>query len=332
MKPCLSLLCFLLVLVAWPRLDAFAEPTDASESSTAATGLSDLHRAYTLMQDDRQRRYEVQLPVATPTAPMPLILAIHGATESLETYRKVAHLEPLAKREGILVVYPVGTRLGNILLWNAGACCLPGLHDRPDDVGFLLQVLADVEQRFPIDRTRVYAVGMSNGAMMTYRLATEAPSQFAAVATVAGPMALRQFHPKAPISIMHIQSKDDPILPFGGRHLPPLPLPSGQKTVQRWVDYAQCPSKPVIETVRHAPPGEPASWQATREHWFPCAKGTEIVLWQLEGAGHVWPGGYQPPHLRAFAGGEYDVIDASEEIWQFFKRHQLTITSAEGAS
>jgi polyhydroxybutyrate depolymerase len=322
----------LLTLLIGPHLNVTAQPTEASGHEASTATPDSVHRVYTLMHEDRQRRYEVQLPTPTPTEPMPLILAIHGATDSLETYRKVANLEPLAKREGIIVVYPVGTPLGNILLWNAGACCLPGLHDRPNDVDFLLRVLADVEQRFPVDRTRVYAVGMSNGAMMTYRLATEAPAQFAAVATVAGPMALRQFHPKAPISIMHIQSKDDPILPFAGRRLPPIPLPSGQKTVQRWVDYAHCPDKPVIETVRHAPPDEPAAWQATRERWSPCAGDTEIVLWQLEGAGHVWPGGYQPPRVRQLMGGEYHVIDASQEIWQFFQRHRLATIPAQGGS
>lgn len=290
---------------------------------------SELHRSFTLMHEGRTRHYEVQLPADTVAGPMPVILAIHGATGSLETYRKVANLEPLAHREGVLVVYPQGNRRGNILLWNAGACCLPDLNP-PDDVGFILRVLDDVTQRFAIDPRRVYAVGMSNGAMMTYRLATEAPERFAAVATVAGPMALRHFKPRAPISIMHIQSVDDPILPFGGRRFLPVPLPSGLKTIQRWVQYAHCPSEPVTEIVRHAPPGEPRSWQATRKHWTPCDDGTEIVLWKLEGAGHVWPGGYQPPHLRTLAGEEYDVIDASREIWQFFKRHHRSTVSSPG--
>ena len=310
------------------------DPSGNAPLPEVVTAAADgIHHAYTLTHQGRLRRYEVHLPNPHPTQAMPVIVAIHGATGSLDIYRKVANLESLAAREGIVVVYPEGTRLGNVLLWNAGACCLPGLlRDQPDDVAFILRVLKDVERRFPVDRTRVYAVGMSNGAMMTYRLATEAPTQFAAVATVAGPMALRQFHPRAPISIMHIQSKDDPILPFAGRRLPPIPLPSGQKTVQRWVDYAHCPEQPVIEAVRHGSAEQPARWQATRKHWGPCADNTEIVLWELEGAGHVWPGGYQPPHLQRLAGGEYHVIDASREIWQFFERHQLSAIPAQGAS
>lgn len=313
-------------------ISATATSGNAPLPEIVAAPADAIHHAYTLTHQERLRRYEVHLPNPNPTNAMPVILAIHGATGSLDVYRKVANLEPLAAREGIIVVYPEGTRLGNILLWNAGACCLPGVRDQPDDVEFILHVLKDVERRFPVDRTRIYAVGMSNGAMMTYRLATEAPAKFAAVATVAGPMALRQFHPRAPISIMHIQSKDDPVLPFAGRRLPPIPLPSGQKTVQRWVDYAHCPDKPVIETVRHAPQGEPAAWQATRERWSPCAGGTEIVLWQLEGAGHVWPGGYQPPRVQRLMGGEYHVIDASQEIWQFFQRHRLAAIPAQGGS
>ena len=167
------------------------DPSGDTPLPEVVTATADgVHHAYTLTHQGRLRRYEVHLPNPHPTQAMPVIVAIHGATLSLDIYRKVANLESLAAREGIIVVYPEGTRLGNVLLWNAGACCLPGLlRDQPDDVAFILRVLKDVERRFPVDRTRVYAVGMSNGAMMTYRLATEAPTQFAAVATVAGPMA-----------------------------------------------------------------------------------------------------------------------------------------------
>ena len=300
---------------------AFSAQHDAALHIAA----EDLHHRYLLRHDQRDRHYEVVLPGPGRATHLPVIMAIHGATGSLETYRKVANLEALARREGILVVYPEGTRVGNVLLWNASACCLLGPRP-PDDVDFLLHVLDDIERRFAVDPRRVYAVGMSNGAMMTYRLATEAPERFAAVATVAGPMALRHFEPRAPISIMHIQSVDDPILPFAGRRMPPLPLPSGEKTLRRWLDYAHCPAEPVSETVRHASRGEPAAWQATRTRWAPCDAETEIILWKLAGAGHVWPGGYQPAHLRAFAGGEFDVIDASREIWQFFQRHRLPAT------
>lgn len=317
----------LLTLLLTPGLigPQASSPQDDAEPATAAAAL---HHRFALPHDRRDRHYEVVLPGREPAAPMPVIIAIHGATGSLETYRKVANLEALARREGILVVYPEGTRVGNVLLWNAGACCLVGPRP-PDDVDFLLHVLDDVERRFDVDPRRVYAVGMSNGAMMTYRLATEAPERFAAVATVAGPMALRHFEPRAPISIMHIQSVDDPILPFAGRRLPPLPLPSGEKTLRRWLDYAHCPAEPAGETVRHGSAGEPPGWQAVRTRWAPCNAGTEIVLWKLAGAGHVWPGGYQPPHLRAFAGGEFDVIDASREIWQFFQRHRLPPATEE---
>lgn len=100
-----------------------SSPQDDAEPATAAAAL---HHRFALSHDRRDRHYEVVLPGREPTAPMPVIIAIHGATGSLETYRKVANLEALARREGILVVYPEGTRVGNVLLWNAGACCLVG--------------------------------------------------------------------------------------------------------------------------------------------------------------------------------------------------------------
>ncbi len=43
-----------------------------------------------------------------------------------------------------------------------------------DDVGFFIELLDDLARRTSVDRARVYATGLSNGAMMAYRLAAEA--------------------------------------------------------------------------------------------------------------------------------------------------------------
>jgi polyhydroxybutyrate depolymerase len=114
----------------------------------------------------------------------------------------IVHVPPGAGARPLpVVIYPDGTgRLARMLTWNAGTCCGASVVNQVDDVG----------KRTPIDRKRVFATGMSNGAMMSYRLAAEASDLVSAIAPVAGSMVLVRFHPTKPVSIMHIHSVDDP--------------------------------------------------------------------------------------------------------------------------
>ena len=46
------------------------------------------------------------------------------------------------------------------------------------------------------------------------------------------------------------------------------------------------------------------------------------MLWKLTGAGHVWPGGKQKV-LERILGPSTEIIDANQEMWNFFKRFAL---------
>lgn len=101
-------------------------------------------------------------------------------------------MDRLADRESFIAVYPNGNgRFGKRLLtWNAGTCCAYLVINNVDDVGFVRALVATLAEKVPIDRRRVYATGLSNGAMMSHRLAAEAADLIAAVAPVAGGMVL----------------------------------------------------------------------------------------------------------------------------------------------
>ena len=159
---------------------------------------------------------------------------------------------------------------GSLILLASGLCRAelgPGdrnfglkYHDRErgraqkntDDVGFIRAVFDDLARRVPIDRARIYATGMSNGAMMSYRLAVEAPEA-----------------------------------------VPPL--------------LGSCPG---------------AKHTTTRIAYGPCHNGTEVVLWKLTGAGHVWPGG-DIDYLTWALGPGTDVIEANTQMWRFFSHFRL---------
>ena len=52
----------------------------------------------------------------------------------------------------------------------------------------------------------------------------------------------------------------------------------------------------------------------------------EVLFYRIEGGGHTWPSGMNHP---AFLGNVNRDINASEEIWKFFSRHELPATIPE---
>src|SRR5262249_51407591 len=135
-------------------------------------------------------------------------------------------LDGVADREGFVTVYPDGTGpFGDRLhMWNSGACCGSAQWAAVDDVGFLLAVMDDVATRTPVDPTRVYVTGLSNGGMMAYRLAAEASDRIAAIAPVAGSRAAVLDDAVRVMPVMHVHSVDDPVVPFAGGETHILPL------------------------------------------------------------------------------------------------------------
>lgn len=301
-------------------------------SITPAPNLQPGDYQFAFAHDGRNRNYLVHVPPHAVGAALPVVLNFHGGGGEAEGQRDHSQMNPLADREGFIVVYPNGTGFfGNRLLtWNAGTCCGYAMKNRVDDVGFALALLDDLGARTQIDRRRVYATGHSNGAMMAYRLAVEAGDHFAAIAPVSGAMVVTDFHPSRPMPIMHFHSVDDPRALYYGGLGPPFPMtnnrvmhPNVETMLAQWRAFDQCPADAQVAPTISGKPGSPDDGiTATKYTWGPCAAGTEVVLWKLTGAGHTWPGGKQGVFPRLLGRGTM-LIDANEEMWRFFSRFSL---------
>jgi polyhydroxybutyrate depolymerase len=271
----------------------------------------------------RSRTYLVHLPPAAAAGkPLPLVLNLHGAGSNGQGQQRFSAMDELADRAGFVVVYPDGTgRFRRFLTWNAGTCCGSAALQQVDDVGFLVAVLDDCFRRTPIDRRRVYATGMSNGAMMAHRLAAQVPERFAAIAPVAGGMVVERFGAGLAVPVLHIHSVDDPLALYHGGIGTPFPgtrtqalHPDVDTMMQQWADRDGCPSAPRLVETRRAANGQTAAHFV----WSPCRDAAEVDLWRLTGAGHVWPG--HPVHLPRLLGADTQVIDANQVIWDFVSR------------
>jgi polyhydroxybutyrate depolymerase len=285
---------------------------------------------FTLKHQNRERSYIVHVPRARPAVDWPVVINLHGGGGHARGQQRYSHMDVVADREGFLAVYPDGTGplRNRLLTWNAGSCCGWARKNEVDDVGFTRALVEDLARRAPIDRARIYATGLSNGAMMTYRLAVEAPDLIAAIAPVAGAMVCLPFKAGRPISILHIHSVDDPRALYAGGLGPPFPLtnarvqhPPVEETISHWVEFDGCAPQPKAEPPLHGA-GRSAKHTATRIAYAPCHDGTEVVLWKLAGPGHVWPGG-DIDYLTWALGPGTDVIDANMQMWRFFSRFRL---------
>ena len=272
-------------------------------------------------------------PQAAGGTALPVVINFHGGGGHAEVQKQYSRMDAAADRDGYIAVYPDGSGGigGRLLTWNAGACCGRAAASQVDDVGFSLAVLDDLSGRVSMDRRRIYATGLSNGSMMAYRLAAEAPERIAAVAGVAGAMTLPRFAPRLAVPVLHIHSVDDERALYGGG-LGPAFLFTNTRVfhqpvdamIGQWLAHDNCPAQPQVATlIGGKPDAQDASHTATRYTYAPCRDGTEVVLWKLTGAGHVWPGGVQN-YLTLLLGPGTTVIDANAEMWRFFSRHRRT--------
>ena len=126
----------------------------------------------------------------------PLVILLHGHMGSAEqVFGRTKAASPMAvwldivDRDRIVVVALDGMMGGdNQRGWNDCRAGAPG-NPTSDDVGFVSAVVRRLGRELAIDTTRVHAMGMSNGAMMAFRLAIELRPPLAAFAAVCGSMA-----------------------------------------------------------------------------------------------------------------------------------------------
>jgi polyhydroxybutyrate depolymerase len=175
----------------------------------------------TLIVDGLRRSYVVHTPKGHDLAkPLPVVLALHGATMNGPMMAWFSDLNRKSDKVGFLAVYPNGTGTRSSFFWNGGNRCGAAMENKVDDVAFVNALLDDLMRAFPVDARRVYATGMSNGAVMTYRLAAELSDRIAAVAPVAGSVGTEAVQPRRPLSVLHFHGTRDEFIPFG-RNSPP---------------------------------------------------------------------------------------------------------------
>ena len=253
-----------------------------------------------LQIDSVYRRYRLYTPpVVGEGRRLPLVLALHGSENSVQSFVDASELDEAASANEFVVAYPEASDL----LWHGGFCCTGGRGDPATDIRFLDQVISDVAAVRRIDTARVYAVGVSGGGVMAYRLACDLTGRLAGAGSVSGAMLLEDCHPSRPISVMEIHGTADGIVPYAGGRIQggaTAPAPAAAAIAERWALLNRCPEPPHTE----------AEGLVTTATWAGCGEGTRVRLVSVEGGGHNWFATvYGPPN---------GAVDATHSIVEYF--------------
>ena len=259
---------------------ALAACDSARATSTPGTSASALVRA---------RPYAMYVP-AKHEASAPLLVLMHGYGSdhaNVETYLRA---DALSEAHGVYVALPDGTMDPNgHRFWNAtDSCC--NFHELPvDDVAYLDALLDDALARYPIDPSRVYVAGFSNGGFMAHRYACERAERIAGAVSFAGEpwKDAARCKPRVPVTLLQIHGDADPIVTYsGGRPSDGAfrgpefakagPYPAARDGIAMWARLDGCPTPTDTDDARE---------ETLR--YGPCAEGTEVQLWTRHGQPHV---------------------------------------------
>jgi polyhydroxybutyrate depolymerase len=235
-------------------------------------------------------------PSYNASVPMPLVLLLHGYTLTGALEEAYMQIQPVAESRGFLYAHPDGTKdpLG-FEFWNAtNACCdLFGIN--VDDSAYLSSVISEIQAQYNVDAKRIFLVGHSNGAFMSYRMACDHADQIAAIASLAGAMweDTTQCMPSQPVSVVEIHGTADAVILYDGGsniqgNLTTVPYPSAPTTVGDWVTFDGCSNTPDTSSPNIDLDATFAGDQTSVTIFGTgCQPGGHAELWTMNGSGHV---------------------------------------------
>jgi len=255
---------------------------------------------------DLDRGYTVHVPAgARADVAAPLLIVLHGAGQDAPGIRQLAGVEPFTDPAGWIVVYPQGYANS----WAIGTAT-PADERGVDDVGLIRRMLDDIDRHLNIDRERVYAAGISNGSLMTHRLACELSTRIRGIVSVAGTMLAglaAACAPSRPVATLFFHGDEDTFFPWEGwTAVDGTEFLGAEATAAFWADENGCGAP-----VRTDVPDAASDGTTVERVEFACPAGGAVRLFAISGGGHTWPG-------RGGIGRTSFDIEANEEILAFF--------------
>jgi poly(hydroxyalkanoate) depolymerase family esterase len=267
------------------------------------------------------RPYKLYIPGGYQGQALPLVVMLHGGTQSPDDFAAGTRMNLIAEEKTCLVVYPAQTSDANpAKCWN---WFRPGDQRRGrGEPSLIAGITRQVMREYSVDPQRVYIGGLSAGAAAAAVMGAAYPDLYAAIGVHSGLAcgaandlpsafaAMRQGDsataswPKGisaaiPTIVFH-GDRDNTVHPRNGDQViaQSMRTPNLQKTVQR----GRVPGGHAYTRTIHADP----SGRAILEYW------------EIHGAGHAWSGG-SPAGSYTDPRGP----DATREMLRFFLEHRI---------
>jgi polyhydroxybutyrate depolymerase len=265
---------------------------------------------------DRDRTFVLHVPraYAKRRAPLPVLLVFHGSGGNGSWLRQQSELDRAADRHRFAVAYPDGLGMLGVafLDWRTNDTSADARAEESANVAYVHALIEALGQVPGLDRTRIYAAGLSNGAILTYTLGCRLAGELAGIAIVAGEMADTSCAPARPLPMLAIHGTDDDVIPYDnhGRRSPGdvISYVSDPEAVRFWARRDGCERSPAETKHGHI----------IRDAYTHCSPGTAVVFYTVIGGKHEWPGG-----KRSWLFGHLPTreLNASNTILDFFARH-----------
>lgn len=268
----------------------------------------------TLIAAGAKREYLLYVPKSyDATKSMPLVISLHTAMSWPAAAMHISQWNAVADEQGFIVAYPAGTG-GWSRSWEMTGSDLPS---RMPDVIFITRLIDTLEAAYHIDKQRIYANGMSNGGGMAFVLSCTLAGRIAAVGMVS-PGLYPDWNwctEHRPVPVITFHGTADPIAPYkGGRSkFGDATFPGVADFMANWARRNRCKPEPLQAAIVA---------DVTRHLYTDCADDAAVILYEIQGEGHQWPGG--TPIAATWMVGPYSrSIDATRRMWAFFQAHPL---------
>jgi len=298
--------------------DTASEYTNDQETEVLA-GTTHNH---SFMSEGINRNYQIHFPPSYDgKTELPLLIGLHGGQSDGSAMMDNFYFDEIGDSEGFITVFP--DSYDNE--WADGRGTTTAELDGVDDVAFLSNLVEELLSTYKINACQLYLTGISSGGMMTQRMACDNSDRFAAYASIACSLPNQYVPnclPQSFVSMAMVNGTEDQFSPYEGG-ASNVPNSTGtvlgvSGTIEFWTNHNQCNQALNPSITNYPDINTEDNSYVIRYDYGECSQNTGIVLYEVVGGGHTFPGGPGPSYVPIVGYANKD-INGAEEIWDFFK-------------